>query len=130
MHELTPAGRQVERALQSGYTVAACNLYYANLRDNVPMVVGDQPSSVSVWPEWHQMIQERAGTDDAPTIGEEVANEEADALGLAGNYRGAFVAERIDELNAIQPSIIDRTIRNDNGEVVDIVKAINPNVDR
>jgi hypothetical protein len=78
VQNLTPAGRQVERAIAEDYPIAAANLYYFNLRENVPMVEGDEPSQVSVWPEWHRMIQTKTGMDDAPVIGEEEANTEAD----------------------------------------------------
>jgi hypothetical protein len=92
--ELTPAGRQVERALAEGYTVAAYNFYYANIRDEVAMVEGD-------WPEWHRMIQARVG--ERLVLTEEEAEHE--------------------------PSIIERRIRNELGEVVGVEQVPNPHVD-
>ena len=116
---LTPAGIQVEEALQMGYDVAAFNLYYANLEDDVPMVEGE-------WTEWHRMIQARIGADDAEVIGEGVATEEADSLGLTGDDRDSHIASRIDELNEIPPSIVERRIRNDRGEVTSVEMGSNP----
>jgi hypothetical protein len=125
-HKLTPTGQQVERALAQGFNVAASRLYYANLRDEVPMVEGDEPAAVSVWPEWHQMIQARM--DEGEVLGERVATEEAASLGLEGEEREDYIAERIDELNEVAPSIVERAIRNERGEVVDIVDVPNPDV--
>lgn len=126
VQNLTPAGRQVERAIAEGYPIAAANLYYFNLRENVPMVEGDEPSQVSVWHEWHRMIQTKTGMDDAPVIGEEGANTEADKLGLAGEDRAWFIAERIDELNDLEPTIVEETERNINGEVTGTKLVRNP----
>ena len=114
---LTPAGIQVEEALQMGYDIAAFNLYYANLEDDVPMVEGE-------WTEWHRMIQARVGT--AEVVGEGVATEEADSLGLTGDDRGSYIAGRIDELSEIPPSIVEHRIRNDRGEVTSVEKVSNP----
>ena len=50
-NKLTPAGLQVERALDQGFDVAAYNIYFANISDGIAMVDGD-------WPAWHRMIQQ------------------------------------------------------------------------
>ena len=118
--KLTPAGLQVEDALKTGHEVAAFNLYYANIRDDVPMTEGE-------WPEWHRMIQ--AGIGEGEVIGEQVANEEADELGLAGEDREDFVAGRIDELNEHEPSIVEWRVRNAAGEVVDVELVPNPDME-
>ncbi len=97
--KLTPAGLQVERAVEMGFDIAACNLYYANQKDDVPMVEGDQPNEVSVWPGWHRMIQARAGTDKAPLMGEELATEEADSLNPTGDECDEYIEDRIEELS-------------------------------
>ena len=115
--ELTPAGRQVERALAGGWTVAAHNLYWFNIREDVAMVVGDQTPEVSVWPEWHRMIQARIG--EPVMIGEELAKQEADELGLEGRDRDDYISERIDELNYHnEPSIVEVTDRDEHGQVI------------
>lgn len=72
-HRLTPAGLQVEAALTAGYEWAAHNIYMANVRDDVAMVEGDEAGEVSVWPEWHRMIQDKL--PEAETMTDEEAQE-------------------------------------------------------
>lgn len=88
--ELTPAGLQVERALAQGFDVAAYNIYFANLADDVAMVDGDEPWEPSVWPEWHQMIQARIG--DGPALPED--EDDGVAGWLIRNDRGEVVGSR------------------------------------
>jgi hypothetical protein len=120
---LTLVGLQVERALTQGYKVAAFNLYYDNIREDLSMVEDEDSGDPDAawpewpeWPEWHMMIQERIG--DARLIGQDVAEEEADAFGLSGENRQLYVAERIDEMNETPPSLIERTLRNAAGEMI------------
>jgi hypothetical protein len=124
LHKLTPARQQVERALEQGYDVAAFNLYYANIREEVPMVEGDKAREVSVWPEWHRMVS--AKMPEVEVRGERVANEEADSLGLEGEERDDYVGVRIDELNETPPGIVERFSRNERGEVVGSELVPNP----
>lgn len=116
-HKLTPAGLQVEQALERGYGIAAFNLYHTNIRDGVAMVDGD-------WPEWHRMIQARIG--EGEVIGEREANEEADELGLEGEERGWFIARRVDEASEFEPSVIERTTRTASGEITGTELIPNP----
>ena len=127
-HKLTPAGKQVERALEQGYDVAAHNLYFANLREDVPMVEGDSTETkVSVWPEWHQMIQTRIG--ESKVFGQDVAEQEAAEQGLTAEQREDYIGHRIDELNeAFEPTIVTRQLRNERGEVVGDELASNPHL--
>jgi hypothetical protein len=125
-HNLTPAGRQVERALNGGYPVAAANLYTFNIRENVAMVEGDHVGEVSVWREWHRKIQARTGMDDEPVLGEMEASEEADALGLIGEDREDYIAARVDEFSETEPSIIKQTVRSPAGEVIGTELVSNP----
>jgi hypothetical protein len=66
--------------------------------------------------------------DESEVLGDRVANEEADSLGLEGDRREDHIAGRIDELNDVAPSIVERAIRDERGEVVDIVDVPNPDV--
>ena len=132
-HKLTPAGEQVERALEQGYAVAACNLYVSNMRDDVPMVEGDDPTtgaSVSVWPEWHQKIQTATGFHDTPLLGQELAEAEADEQGLTGDLREEYIDERMQEIAEFEPSIVEERIRNELGEILGEKFAPNPQLDR
>ncbi len=103
IHRLTPAGEQVEQALAQGYDAAAFNLYSANILDDVPMVEGDTGGViVSVWPEWHQMIQVRIGQgevldDDDPR---DPLRDLADKL--TRNERGEVIAYDNDDAEADQ----------------------------
>ena len=56
--------------------------------------------------------------DESEVLGDRVANEEADSLGLEGDRREDHIAGRIDELNDVAPSIVERAIRDERGEVV------------
>jgi hypothetical protein len=77
-HRLTPAGQQVERALAMGYVNAAFNIYSKNISDDIAMVEGDEAGQVSVWPEWHRMIQARIGG------GQTAAEALVEKMGLEG----------------------------------------------
>jgi hypothetical protein len=122
--QVTPAGEQVERALDGGFDVAAYNLYYANIKDEVPMVEG-------VWPEWHQSIQARIGT--GPFVGDDLIDDlgvegAGDALGIDLDDQEAMRAQIHDTLGAFQPSIIDARIRNARGEVIGVKRIPNPDI--
>lgn len=126
LHVLTPAGQQVEQALLLGYPTAAARIYYLNLRENVPMVEGDEPSSVSVWPEWHRRIHSLM--DDPEVVGEAVAREEADRLGLTGEEREDFTYDYVEDVNAMAPSIIEVAVRDIDDRVIGTEWAPNPAV--
>jgi hypothetical protein len=126
-HRLTPAGLQVEECLQESYINAAFNLYWGNIRDDVAMVEGQVPGAPGPWWEWHKMIQAKIGEPEL--LGEDVATEEADELGLEGEDRKWFISDRIGEINEYEPSIVEVYVRNPEGEVVDVKTMPNPNLE-
>jgi hypothetical protein len=133
MKKLTPAGLQVERALEQGYDVAAFNIYYSNIREDVPMVEG-------AWPEWHRMISARIG--EGPMVGEEFVNslsdeEVLDRLGMKANLVGGVPKEEmndlrlklLEDLSGHEPSLIEKAVRNERGEVVGTATISNPRLE-
>jgi len=56
-------------------------------------------------------------------MGEELATEEADSLNLTGDE---YIEDRMEELNRIPASIVERRIRNSIGQVMGVEKVSNP----
>lgn len=83
-NKLTPAGLQVERALDQGFDVAAYNIYFANISDGIAMVDGD-------WPAWHRMIQARIG--EGPVLPDD-SDEDGAAGWLSRNEQGEVIGFR------------------------------------
>jgi hypothetical protein len=91
--ELTPAGAQIERAIAQGYQVAAWNLYFDAIRDDVPLAVGDEHEVA----EWHRRILREIG-----------------------------FPEHRDHVDDHEPSIEERAVRNERGEVIGTKLVANP----
>ena len=73
-HQVTEAGKQVERILEQGYADAALLLYTDAIQHDIELVMGEDSAT------WHRDIQERTGWKAEA----ESLNEFANALHAAG----------------------------------------------
>lgn len=97
---LTPAGEQIEDALADGYDVAAFNLYALSFKDEVKLTKDDSDESVA----WHRWVHEQV---DWPESSDDDLDE---------RLREELLREEM--LEGFTPSLEERTIRNQLGEVI------------
>jgi len=93
---LTPDGLEIERALLKGYRKTAHNLYVAHIAAGVPTTDDENGAAAAAW---HRLVRNEIGY-------------EASGPSLRAEF------ERNDLLDGFEPSIIQRTVRNDEGDVV------------
>src|SRR5712692_2182119 len=71
---VTEAGRQIERALEQGYEIAAFNLYLDAIRNDVPLTLGEGDHV------WHREMQRAVGWHTAPRAREGEPHEPEDIV--------------------------------------------------
>jgi len=93
---LTAEGLEIERALLKGYRKTAHSLYVAQIAAGVPMTDDENSAAATAW---HRLVRNEIGY-------------EASGSSLRAE------CERKDLLDGFEPSIVQRTVRNDEGDVV------------
>jgi hypothetical protein len=128
---VTDAGRQIERALADGHAAAAEGIYLLNISEGVTM-------GGAVWHRrMHRAIRAEIGPPQM--IGDELVAEfgaRATAAMLGVRHRDDDddddddIRARIQQdLAGIEPSFIDRAVRNNRGEILHVELISNPNLE-